>query len=1119
VETVGAVGSGTGISARTQTLVLADFEDAARLRAAVPAAMGQACRRLRDLVSAAAARHGGQPVAEYRGDDVVVAAFPDPSAALAMALDVRRQLADREWPEGLDRQVRIALQTHHAKAPAGIEDARFGVAVSRCARLCAIGRGGHTLVSSTTRELVADRLPEGVRLLDLRIRRLPDLGAPARVYELVGPHQPEHGLPPLSLDARPNNLPCELTTFIGREGDLAELSDALGDARLLTLTGAGGAGKTRLALQAAADAVGDFPDGVWWVELGPASEPRHVALALAAALGLRPRPGQTALDAAVAHLATHAALVLLDNCEHLLAAAAEVADAILRRCPEVTVLATSRAPLGLPSEVTWHVPSLSLPKRPQADGLADLAQSDAVRLFVARAVTVRPDLPLTDESAAALMTVCSRLDGVPLAIELAAARVRLLSVEQIAAGLSDRFRLLTDGSQARPSRHRTLRASVDWSHDLLSGQERALFRRLGIFIGGFSLDAVEHVAAIEAGEQPSSLDLLASLVDKSLVVAEQRGAKVRYRLLETVREYALERLRETDELELVRDRHRDCFLALAERAAPELCSANCVQWLDVLDADAANLAAALEWATASDRERALRMCSALTLWWKLRGMFADAEAGFGRALQDSDAAPAALRARVLCEQAFLLVFAGRFSDAFEPAQRSLELAEEVGEASTIARGLFVMSTIQHIGHPVEVRPMLERSRRLARAGGDNWCLAATSAAAGWSYMATDEYDEAEERFTECLRVVDGASNEFAAWALAGLSFRCMMETRFDRARELADQATAAARELGEPISESFAHMLIARTDLAQGRTERALERIVASREHVIATGADYVLPETETTLAAVRAALGDRDAARGLEPVVASDPGGHLKLTWPLLELARLRHAAGDLAEAEAHARRALEISEALDSPVRQAWSKEILGRVATRNGRWGEARLLLQQALDTQAQLGARLRITQALDGLAEVAAVTGCHGEATRLLAAADRARRDLGLVRWTPDASCFDALERDLRDQLGEEEFAAAWRQGATLTLGETVAWVRRGRGPRKRPPAGWESLTPTELEVARHAATGLSNPEIGEAMFISTGTVRSHLSHIYTKLDIHNRTELAVQVAERMPVGAS
>jgi non-specific serine/threonine protein kinase len=412
------------------------------------------------------------------------------------------------------------------------------------------------------------------------------------------------------------------------------------------------------------------------------------------AIGVRPLPGQSSLEAAVMHLAEARALIVLDNCEHLLEESARIAEVLLHGCRDLVVLATSRAPLGVEGETTWQVPSLSLPGELRVEPVDAIAQSDAVRLFIDRAVRVRPNFEVSAENAPAIAQICYDLDGIPLAIELAAARVRVLAVEQIAAGLGDRFRLLTGGARSAMPRQQTLRASVDWSHELLSDDERMLFRRLAVFAGGWTLDAVEEVCAGDGLDRLAILDLLTSLVDKSLVVDDDRGTSVRYRLLEMVRQYTLDRLSGAEERMVFRDRHRDAYLARAEQIASHLAAAGQSAWLDVLDLEAANLALALDHAVDTDGQLALRLCVALTFWWKYRGRFAQADDACVRALDAVSPESSSLRARVLWARGYLLTYSGRFEDAIASEQAALKMATELEDFSTAARALDVLGTLR-----------------------------------------------------------------------------------------------------------------------------------------------------------------------------------------------------------------------------------------------------------------------------------------------------------------------------------------------------------------------------------------------------------------------------------------
>ncbi|HXL61114.1 MAG TPA: AAA family ATPase, partial [Mycobacterium sp.] len=529
----------------TVTLLLADVEGSTRLWENQPAEMTAAVARLdRVVLEAVAAYDGVRPVEQGEGDSFVVA-FGRASDAVACALQLQRApLA----PIGL----RIGV--HTGEIQLRDEGNYIGPTINRTARLRDLAHGGQTVLSGVTEALVVDRLPPDAWLTELGTHPLRDLPRPERVVQLCHPDLVNE-FPPLrtSKAVAAPNLPVQLSSFVGRDAELTQLRELLADNRVVTLTGAGGVGKTRLAMQVAAQLAGEFgqfPEGVWLVDLAPITDPELVAGTVARALGLPDQPGRSTMDTLLRFVRDRQMLVVLDNCEHLLDASAELIVALLGGSPRLTLLATSREAIGVAGEVSWRVPSLSL---------AD----EALELFGDRARHARPGFAVTDGNAATVDEICARLDGVPLAIELAAARVRALSPAEILDSLHDRFRLLTGGARTAVRRQQTLRASVDWSHALLTGPERVLFRRLAVFLGGFDLVAAQAVAGGGEVERYQVLDQLTLLVDKSLVVADNTGERTRYRLLETVRQYALEKLGESGEADTVRSRHRDHYTSLA----------------------------------------------------------------------------------------------------------------------------------------------------------------------------------------------------------------------------------------------------------------------------------------------------------------------------------------------------------------------------------------------------------------------------------------------------------------------------------------------------------------------------------------------------------------------------
>src|SRR5829696_2416741 len=665
-----------GLPAGTVTFLLSDVEGSTRLWSEFPEAMPAAVAQVYAILDEAVAAHDGVRPMEQGEGDSVVAAFSRASDALAAALQAQRALHTRPWPDEMELGVRIAL--HTADAQLRDEGNYFGIALSRCARIRAIAPCGQTLLSHATHDLVADRLPDGVELLDCGEHRLRDLGRPERIFALVHPELPAPEPALLApLDAVPTNLPGQLSSFVGREHELEELRAALGATRMLTLTGAGGSGKTRLALALAGRSLEDYPDGVWWIDLASQMDAAVLGEAIAEPVGVRPLPGTTALQAVCAALVRARTLVVLDNCEHLLEACAEAATALLESCRNLKVLATSRAPLGLPGESDWRVPPLALPEEPGHQPVESLSQYDAVKLFIERAMKARSNFAVTNDNAPAVAQICSDLDGIPLAIELAAARVRMLSTEQIAAGLADRFHLLTGGPRGALPRLQTLRASVEWSHALLEEPERILLRRLAVFHGGFTLDACEAVCAGDDLERYVILDMLTSLVDKSLVLAEERESLDRYALLETIRHYALERLGETGEAAGLRDRHADAFLDLAESTAPIL--GTDPGSVDVLGTDAANVYAAIDHTAQTEPDKALRLCTALAYWWLLTGRLVEARTALTRALDATAGQRSTLRCSALFWRGYLAFFAADHERARQDSTEALALAQELGD--------------------------------------------------------------------------------------------------------------------------------------------------------------------------------------------------------------------------------------------------------------------------------------------------------------------------------------------------------------------------------------------------------------------------------------------------------
>jgi predicted ATPase/class 3 adenylate cyclase len=659
----------------TVTFLLTDVEGSTRRWEVAPTAMAAAIRRHYEVLEEAIGRHGGvRPVEQGEGDSVV-AAFSRASDAVAAALDAQRALTAESWPEGAEVRVRMAVHTGEVQLRG--DDNYVGQTLNRCARLRGIGHGGQVLVSAAAAGVLADQLSDGLTLRDLGIHRLRDLGRPEHVWQLVHPDLPAEFGALRSLDAYRHNLPVQLTPLVGRVAEIAELGAVIADERLMTLVGSAGVGKTRLALAVSADLVERYRGGVWWVELATLSDQDAIARAALAAVGARQIAGCSMAQQLAVELGDDPSLVVLDNCEHVIVQSASFVAELLSAAAAVSVLATSREPLGVPGEVIWRVPSLPCPGPDLAVSVPALSQYDAVKLFLDRAHRARPSFTVSDDNAPAIAQICHRLDGIPLAIELAAARCRQTSAQRIAADLNDRFRYLTGGARTVMPRQQTLAASVDWSYERLDDIERIALRRVGVFTGPFPLEAAEIVVASPGQiDHDVVFDLLSRLVDKSLVVADDTVAGVtRYRLLETLRAYAVSHAHTAGELAGLREAHADWWNDWLEPrwAMPTR------ETLAEAEEFHGNLLAALEWSTASPN-RGLTLLTRLARIWTETGRGGDAMIAADRLLTDDNAERHGSAWLTAATGAAVLVFLGRgFPETLALLERIRQLAEQQGD--------------------------------------------------------------------------------------------------------------------------------------------------------------------------------------------------------------------------------------------------------------------------------------------------------------------------------------------------------------------------------------------------------------------------------------------------------
>jgi len=711
----------------TVTFLFSDIEGSTRLAQALDAGWPPLLERHQEIARAVWSAHGGTEVGTD-GDSFFVV-FTMASQAVAAAADVQRALASEPWPAGSEIRVRIGLHTGAGLLSGGTY---VGLDVHRAARVSAAGNGGQVLLTDATHALLGGSLPPNTSLKDHGEHKLKDLSRAERIWELSIDGL-RTDLPPLrTLNAIPNNLPTQLTSFLGRQRELAEAQRLLTEGRLLTLTGPGGTGKTRLSLQIAADSTDRFPDGVYYVPLGQIAMPELVIPTIAQAVGVVD-PGSRPLDRLVEQIGEKCVLLVLDNFEQVIDAAAQVNE-LLARAPKISVLITSRSPLRVYGEREYPVPPLGVPDPKHLPSLAGLSQFESVALFIERAMAVRPDFAVNSGNAPAVAEICARLDGLPLAIELAAARIRLLSPQAIMDRLGDRMGLLSSGARDLPERQQTLRGAIAWSHDLLDEVDRRVFARISVFAGGATLDAAQMVL-FDAGEPGDALDAIGSLVDKSLIRQEtQADGEPRFRMLETIREFALEQLVARGEEEALRERHAACVLGFAERAGAEVFGSDQATWLDRFEAEHDNIRAAMSWALARDRAAtAMPLLVACWRFWQMRGYLPEAREWANQVLdlpsaaQHPDARAAALEAA-----GGIAYWQADLEAARRWYQEGLELARASGDDRRIANALynlsfaFALTREDQAGARGAAEEVLQIARRLGDDGlvaRSQWALA------------------------------------------------------------------------------------------------------------------------------------------------------------------------------------------------------------------------------------------------------------------------------------------------------------------------------------------------------------------------------------------------------------
>jgi predicted ATPase/class 3 adenylate cyclase/Tfp pilus assembly protein PilF len=782
----------------TVTFLFTDIEGSTKLWENDAPAMQAALARHDELLRRAIEEHGGY-IFKTAGD-AFCATFPTAPDALEAVLGAQRGLLSSEWGQTGPLRVRMALHTGAAEERDGDY---FGPPLNRVARLLSAAHGGQVLLSLPTQELVRDQLPAGTSLMDLGEHRLKDLFRPERVFQLLAPELPSEFPPLRTLEAYRNNLPLQPTPLVGREKEVSEVCDLLrhDETRLLTLTGPGGIGKTRVALQAAADLLDDFPDSTFFAQLATLTEAELLLPAIAETLGVKEIGEQPLGETLKDYLSERRLLLVLDNFEQVLGAAPAVAE-LVAGAHGLKVLATSRAPLGLYGEHEFPVPPLTLPDLKHPPPLERLTQYEAVCLFVERARALKPDFKVTNESAPAVAEICVRLDGLPLAIELAAARIKMLPPRAMMQRLTSRLKLLTGGARDLPERQRTLRATIEWSHALLDEGEQMLFGRLAVFSGGRTLEAIEAICDAEGDLPVDAFESVSSLLDKSLIRQEEGpSGDPRFVMLETIHEYAREKLEQSGEAEEIRRAHAQYFLTLAEEAYPEFKGANQVEWIERLEVEHDNMRAALSWASErKEVELALRMGGALWGFWSVRGYHSEGRRWLEGALAMDGRVSPEMRAMALAGAGWLASLQGDYDRAKQACEEGLALLEhearEASEAKLSLLALLGWVAWEREEHG-QAKQLFDESLALSREMSHTWWIAVSLSNLALVPESRGDYEKATELYEESMDLFrEQGDKQGLAHCLNNLAMMVYSHGDLGRAAKLTEESVALVRDLG-----------------------------------------------------------------------------------------------------------------------------------------------------------------------------------------------------------------------------------------------------------------------------------------------------------------------------------
>jgi predicted ATPase/class 3 adenylate cyclase/Tfp pilus assembly protein PilF len=978
------------------TFLFTDIEGSTLLAQKFPESLHFALEAHNNILREAVESNRGH-VFDITGD-AFCCAFSEPADAVKAALTIQTNLESYQWKDAV---IKVRIGIHSGKAEWNGKNYMGYITLARTARIMSAAYGEQILISEETAKLIREMFVPDFSIRDLGERRLKDLIQPIKLFQVFTPEL-RNEFPPLkTLDARPNNLPVQLTSFIGKQEEMKAVRDLLRQTHLLTLTGIGGAGKTRLAMQLGADVIDEFADGVWIVELASLLEPELLPDAVIQTLGISHQPPGDVINTLIEYLKDKELLLILDNCEHLIHAAAEFSQELLKRIHKLKIIATSREALKIDGEQCHRVLSLGIPNPDDKDTPEQLTQFESVRLFIERALAVHQNFRVNNKNAPALAQICFQLDGIPLAIELAAARTKALSVEQISERLSDRFHLLTGGRRTSLPRQQTLRALIDWSYDLLTEIEKTLWNRLSVFSGGWTLESAEEICADEKIDSGEVIDLLTLLVEKSIVIFNEE--KRRFRMLETIKQYGEEKLRESNEHGIIADKHLKHFAELADTAAKELRGSRHSQRIALLDSETGNFEKGLLWSVeSSNNAEGCKLAGSLGYYWQLRGHISEAIRWLEAVSKSRPEVIDNTYCKVISHKGNFYRMLSNFEKSGKFLLESLNLSREIGDESGVADTLNRLGINEFDqGRFEEAIKYYEENLAIFRKNGDKLGISKTLNNLGNASSNLGDDDKAMKLYEESLVLRRELKDRLGiAITLNNIGILAFERGDFERANGLLEESVQVRREMGDKQGIAISLMNLGNSFYNQGDFERATDLYF--------------------------------ECSRIYEEI-----GEMSGFSESLYNLGKVEFAREEIDRAEDYFRRGLQISTELRADSYIVINLFGLGKISSWKKDFEQARKFYRESLKLYKEMGNRKDIDLNLLWMSELGFRIGNYSDASRLLGFINEEFLERKKTVFPKsDQSVYDETLKDLKEEMSVEDFAKYFEEGRMLNFDKAI-----------------------------------------------------------------------------------